>query len=112
MSTPLLVSRSCRSSRANRWASRVTKKLGFEDAATGAEKGWTPRQAVEHWHQHGFGFWIFHAKSDGQFIGRGGLKKYQIDQGEVIGLRHRFYRLVATEWLRTQRATSSPTGVP
>lgn len=46
------------------------------------------RQAAEHWHQHGFGFWIFRAKADGQFIGRGGLKKYRIDQGEVIGLAY------------------------
>jgi RimJ/RimL family protein N-acetyltransferase len=45
-------------------------------------------QAVEHWQRHGFGLWVFRAKPDGQFIGRGGLKKYQIDQGEVIGLAY------------------------
>lgn len=44
------------------------------------------RQVVEHWQQHGFGFWLFRRKTDGQFIGRGGLKVYQIDLGEVIGL--------------------------
>ncbi len=46
------------------------------------------RQGVEHWQQHGFGFWVFRAKSDGQFIGRGGLKKYQIDGQGVIGLAY------------------------
>jgi ribosomal-protein-alanine N-acetyltransferase len=34
----------------------------------------------------GFGFWHFRRKSDGQFIGRGGLKTYQIDGQSVIGL--------------------------
>lgn len=53
------------------------------------------RQAAEHWHQHGFGFWIFRAKADGQFIGRGGLKKYQIDEGEVIGLA---YAVLSNFW--------------
>jgi [ribosomal protein S5]-alanine N-acetyltransferase len=46
------------------------------------------RQAVDHWQQYGFGFWIFHRKSDGGFIGRGGLKIYQIDGNDVIGLAY------------------------
>jgi [ribosomal protein S5]-alanine N-acetyltransferase len=46
------------------------------------------RQAVDHWNQHGFGFWVFHRKTDGQFIGRGGLKIYQIDKRDVIGLAY------------------------
>ena len=54
------------------------------------------RQAVEHWRQHGFGFWVFRAKSDGQFIGRGGLKNYQIDKGEVIGLAYAVLSAFAT----------------
>jgi len=40
------------------------------------------RQAVGHWHRHGFGFWVFHRRSDGVFIGRGGL----IDGRDGIGL--------------------------
>lgn len=53
------------------------------------------RQAVEHWRQHGFGFWIFRAKSGGQFIGRGGLKVYRTEGKDVIGLA---YAVLADYW--------------
>jgi RimJ/RimL family protein N-acetyltransferase len=52
-------------------------------------------EQVEHWQQHGFGFWVFHRRDDGQFIGRGGLKIYQIDGNEVIGLA---YAIVSDHW--------------
>jgi RimJ/RimL family protein N-acetyltransferase len=55
------------------------------------------RQAIDHWRQHGFGFWVFHRKSDGQFIGRGGLKTYQIDGKDVIGLA---YAVMSDYWNR------------
>ncbi|MGO9115378.1 MAG: GNAT family N-acetyltransferase [Thermoguttaceae bacterium] len=45
-------------------------------------------QNVNHWRQQGFGYWVFHRKSDGAFIGRGGLKTHQIDGKEVIGLAY------------------------
>jgi ribosomal-protein-alanine N-acetyltransferase len=53
------------------------------------------RQSEEHWAKHGFGFWIFRRKADGQFAGRGGLKKSQIDQGEVVGLA---YAVLSSFW--------------
>lgn len=53
------------------------------------------RQAVDHWQQHGFGFWVFRHKSDGQFIGRGGLKIYQIDGKDVVGLA---YAVISDYW--------------
>ena len=53
------------------------------------------RQAVDHWQQHGFGFWVFHRQSDGQFIGRGGLKIYQIDGKDVVGLA---YAVMSDYW--------------
>ena len=46
------------------------------------------RQSVEHWQRHGFGFWVFRRRSDGQFVGRGGLKTYQIDGKDTIGLAY------------------------
>jgi RimJ/RimL family protein N-acetyltransferase len=46
------------------------------------------QQAVDHWQRHGFGFWVFRHKSDGRFIGRGGLKVYKIDGKDVIGLAY------------------------
>jgi ribosomal-protein-alanine N-acetyltransferase len=55
------------------------------------------QQAVDHWQQHGFGFWVFHLRSNGQFIGRGGLKTYQIDGKDVIGLA---YAVLSESWNR------------
>lgn len=46
------------------------------------------QRCTEHWERHGFGLWVFRAKSDSQFVGRGGLPKYQIDGKEEIGLAH------------------------
>ncbi len=45
-------------------------------------------QNIDHWQQHGFGLWVFHRKSDSVFIGRAGLKTYQIDGKDVIGLAY------------------------
>jgi [ribosomal protein S5]-alanine N-acetyltransferase len=53
------------------------------------------RQAAEHWKQHGFGFWVFRRLSDGQFIGRGGLKIYLIDGNDVLGLA---YAVMSEHW--------------
>ena len=54
-------------------------------------------QNVDHWRQQGFGLWVFHRKSDGVFIGRGGLKTYQIDGKDVIGLA---YAVMPDYWNR------------
>ncbi len=54
-------------------------------------------QNIEHWRQHGFGLWVFHRKSDGVFIGRAGLKTYQIDGKDVIGLA---YAVMPDYWNR------------
>ena len=53
------------------------------------------RQAVDHWQLHGFGFWAFHRKSDRQFIGRGGLKVYEIGSKNVVGLG---YGVMSEHW--------------
>lgn len=53
------------------------------------------QRAVEHWEQHGFGFRAFRRKTDGQFIGRGGLKIYQIEGKDVIGLA---YAVLPDSW--------------
>ena len=44
------------------------------------------QRAVEHWRQYGFGYWVFHLKKDGRFVGRGGLTTYQMDGEAVVGL--------------------------
>ena len=53
------------------------------------------RQAVDHWRQHGFGLYVFHRRSDGVFIGRGGLKIYRIDGTDVAGLA---YAVMPEHW--------------
>jgi len=55
------------------------------------------RQSAGHWGQHGFGLWVFRRRTDGQFIGRGGLKIYQIEGNDVIGLA---YALLSDFWNR------------
>ena len=34
---------------------------------------------IDHWDQHGYGLWMFYHKESGEFIGRGGLVKKEID---------------------------------
>ena len=53
------------------------------------------RQAVDHWQRQDFGFWVFRHRSNGQLIGRGGLKIYQIDGKDVVGLA---YAVVSEHW--------------
>ena len=54
-------------------------------------------QNVDHWRQQGFGLWVFSRKSDGVFIGRGGLKTYRIDGRDAIGLA---YAVMPDYWNR------------
>lgn len=50
-----------------------------------------------HWERHGFGFWVFRAKEDGRFVGRGGLGQYEVEGEEMAGLS---YAVVWAEWGR------------
>jgi ribosomal-protein-alanine N-acetyltransferase len=52
-------------------------------------------EQVEHWRRNGFGFWVFHCRDDGRFVGRGGLKIYQIDGHAVIGIA---YAIMSEHW--------------
>jgi RimJ/RimL family protein N-acetyltransferase len=64
------------------------------------------RQAEEHWLRHGFGLWLFRDRADGRFLGRGGLKWYQIDGLEMVGLA---YAVLFEHWnrgLATEMATA------
>lgn len=55
------------------------------------------RQGAEHWVRHGFGLWIFHDKTDGRLIGRGGLKWYSIGDRDEVGLA---YAVLSRDWGR------------
>lgn len=53
------------------------------------------RQNADHWEEYGFGLWGFRRKSDGQFIGRGGLKLYEIEGEDIVGLT---YAVLSDHW--------------
>ena len=53
------------------------------------------QRCSDHWDQHGFGLWVFRARANGQFIGRGGLMTYQIDGEHVVGLA---YAVMSDHW--------------
>jgi [ribosomal protein S5]-alanine N-acetyltransferase len=75
---------------------RVMQTLSADGKPLPAEKiAEAVRHAVDHWQQHGFGFWVFRRKLDGQFVGRGGLKVYQIDGEDLVGLA---YAVVSDCW--------------
>ena len=62
---------------------------------------------LAHWEQHGFGLWVFRDREDGQFLGRGGLKWYQINDKDVVGLE---YAVMVDHWnrgLATEMAQAS-----
>ena len=52
---------------------------------------------MAHWEQHGFGLWVFRDKEGGEFLGRGGLKWYQINDKDVVGL---VYAVMVDHWNR------------
>ena len=63
---------------------------------------------VAHWEQHGFGLWVFRDIKDGQFLGRGGLKWYRINDKDVVGLD---YAVMFGHWnrgLATEMAQCQP----
>jgi ribosomal-protein-alanine N-acetyltransferase len=64
---------------------------------TEAETREKMEQAIVHWRQQGFGLWVFHRKSDGAFVGRGGIKTHHIDGQDVIGLA---YAVMPDYWNR------------
>ena len=50
---------------------------------------------LAHWEQHGCGLWMFTAKEDGRFVGRGGLRHVAVGGGNEIELA---YALEAEFW--------------
>ncbi len=69
------------------------------------------REEIEHdeahWERHGFGLWIFRDRKNGEFLGRGGLKWYWINDEDVVGLA---YSVMDDHWnrgLATEMAQAS-----
>ena len=50
---------------------------------------------VQHWEDHGFGFWIFHDAATGELVGRGGLRRFEIEGIREVEVA---YAVVADRW--------------
>jgi len=53
------------------------------------------RDNLRHWEQYGYGLWMFRAKTDGQFVGRGGLRNVHVGGNDEVELA---YALMAVFW--------------
>ena len=53
------------------------------------------QRAAEHWAQHDFGLWIFHACSTGDFVGYCGIKHAAVELKDAIELA---YALSSAHW--------------
>ncbi|MBI3185964.1 MAG: GNAT family N-acetyltransferase [Myxococcales bacterium] len=75
---------------------RVMATLGGR-VLSEVETGAMLARGLEHWERHGFGTYVFFAREDGRFVGRGGLHRYLLEGEEEVGL---LYHLAAAEWGR------------
>lgn len=61
---------------------------------------------LDHWQRYGYGLWIFCDKTNGNFVGRGGLRHIYVDDHDQIELA---YALMSAYWgkgLATEMATA------
>lgn len=62
---------------------------------------------LEHWERYGFGLWMFRDEENGQFVGRGGLRKTDAGGNDEVELA---YSLMSKFWgkgLATEMAQAS-----
>lgn len=57
-------------------------------------RGWLENN-LKHWSQYGYGIWIFYDKTDGQFVGRGGLRNDNVEGTKEIEIE---YALMPKYW--------------
>lgn len=50
---------------------------------------------IQHWEDHGFGFWIFYDAATGELVGRGGLRRLEIEGTREVEVA---YAVVANRW--------------
>ncbi len=50
---------------------------------------------IQHWEDHGFGFWIFYDKATGELVGRGGLRRLEIEGTPEVEVA---YAVVSDRW--------------
>ncbi len=62
---------------------------------------------LRHWEQHGFGLWLFRGRQSGAFVGRGGVRRVEVEGEEETELA---YALMPGCWgggLATEMAAAS-----
>jgi RimJ/RimL family protein N-acetyltransferase len=65
---------------------------------------------LEHWNRYGFRLWVFCDKTDGQFVGRGGLRNTHVGGNDEVELT---YALICEYWgkgLATEMAEARKAG--
>jgi [ribosomal protein S5]-alanine N-acetyltransferase len=72
---------------------RVMATLGgvLSDAET---RAWLERN-LERWERDGFGRWVFRDRADGGFVGRGGLRRFELEGRDEVELS---YAVAAERW--------------
>ena len=74
---------------------RVTATLG--GLRTTGETREILENGLQHWEQYGFGLWIFRDQTSGVFVGRGGLRRVNLEGGTETEVA---YALPANHWGR------------
>lgn len=62
---------------------------------------------LRHWEEHGFGIWIFRDRTSGAFVGRGGLRRVDVEGEREVEIA---YAVAADRWgcgLATEMARAS-----
>ncbi|MEM7030552.1 MAG: GNAT family N-acetyltransferase [Chloroflexota bacterium] len=52
-------------------------------------------EKMAHWGQYGFGYWMFHHRETGQFVGRGGIQHIEIGGQQEVEIG---YTVASTFW--------------
>ncbi len=55
------------------------------------------RDKLDHWDRYGYGIWVFRDRTDGGFVGRGGLRNTRVEGEDEVELS---YALAAEYWNR------------
>jgi ribosomal-protein-alanine N-acetyltransferase len=75
---------------------RVMATLSADGATfTDDQTGGFLQRASDHWQAHGFGLWTFRARSDGDFVGYGGIKHATVEGTDMIELA---YAVTSSHW--------------
>lgn len=75
---------------------RVMATLGGETANAEENRGWLETN-LRHWEENGFGIFVFRERASGDFVGRAGIRRLEIESKGEVELT---YALAAEQWGR------------